>query len=141
MLPADNSWVNYPTKDARIPKQDIPAAHLRKQQELAAGGFGQQAQEGIPKAERSLWGSTMGWADSNSNIKRRPQDAHADAKGAKYSQLSSSVFEVPERPRTAQISLMRENETINNLNSEKRRANHNFSDINGRELGVRAPGE
>lgn len=72
-------------------------------------------------------------------MKRRANpDERVDTKEKKFSQLESSVFEqLSERPKTAHLSLHRENETVNNLNSEKRRINHMYSDINGRELGVK----
>lgn len=91
------------------------------------------------KAEKSLWGTTAGWTDANTEVKKRMNpEERIDTKEKKYNQLESSIFEqAGERPRTGHLSLHKENETVNNLNSEKRRINHMYSDINGRELGVK----
>ena len=48
--------------------------------------------------------------------------------------MESSIFEKKEQVSDLNPTLYEENKLVNNKNSEKRRVNHLFSDVNGKEF-------
>lgn len=100
MMAADHNWANYSVRERDMTKhfEQFQDAKDRKQKELLSAGFGQTEREeftNIPhKVEKSLWGTTAGWTDSNTELKKRNNvDEQIDTKEKKFNQLESSVFD------------------------------------------------
>ena len=111
----------------------------KKQNELVSKGFGQHKRKEFKDhryhPSKSTWSANINWFDPQTEVHSGPIPSDMSNEKIKQRELGSTIFEKKEKVSDMLNPTLNElNKFVNNKNSEKRRVNHLFSDVNGKEF-------
>lgn len=137
ILAVNVNWMNYKLSEEECAHhfKKCQNASDKKHNELVSKGFGQHKLKEFKnyryEPSKSGWSAKTNWYDRELEVHTASQ---SELTGDRHKEMESSIFEKKEQVSDLNPTLYEENKLVNNKNSEKRRVNHLFSDVNGKEF-------